>query len=324
MSARLPNYSELPVRAGAPAGSSWGLWGDDDVLGTLNLATPERAAAGAALVQRGAVFNLNLELELPSPPLYRRSGIQHEVKGSGLTLDDELSGFNTQSSTQWDGFRHVRHRLHGNYNGLESEDHGVHHWARKGIVTRGVLADVGRWREGEGRPLRVGESDVIEPEEVLATLASHELYIEPGDILLIRTGWVGWYRGLDEEARLALADQTIAPSCGLSARESTAAMLWDLHIAAVGTDTPAFEVVPFGGVSGAELGEALRDPERSLDVFLHFRILGLLGIPIGEMWDLEALSEDCAADGVYDFLLTSAPLNLLNGVGSPANALAVK
>jgi hypothetical protein len=101
-------------------------------------------------------------------------------------------------------------------------------------------------------------------------------------------------------------------------------MLWDLHIAAVGTDTPAFEVVPFGGVSGPELGQAMRDPDRCLDVFLHFRILALLGIPIGEMWDLEALAEDCAADGVYEFLLTSAPLNLRNGVGSPANALAVK
>ena len=55
-------------------------------------------------------------------------------------------------------------------------------------------------------------------------------------------------------------------------------------------------------------------------MFLHFRILGLLGIPIGEMWDLEALAEDCASDGVYEFLLTSAPLNLLDGVGSPANA----
>ena len=81
---------------------------------------------------------------------------------------------------------------------------------------------------------------------------------------------------------------------------------------------------PFGGVGGTDLGEALRDPARSLDVFLHFRILGLLGMPIGEMWDLEALGEDCASDGVYEFLLTSAPLNLLNGVGSPANALAVK
>ena len=324
MSERLPNYGELPVRVGMPAGSSWGLWGDDDVLGTLNLATPERAARGATLVRRGAVFSLNLELELPGPPLYRRSAIRHEVKGSGLILDDELHGFNTQSSTQWDGFRHVRHPRHGNYNGLESQDHGVHHWARKGIVTRGVLADVGRWREAQGRPLRVGEADVIEPEEILATLRSHELYVEPGDILLIRTGWVGWYRGLDEAGRQALADQAMAPSCGLSAREATAAMLWDLHIAAVGTDTPAFEVVPFGGVSGPELGQAMRDPDRCLDVFLHFRILALLGIPIGEMWDLEALAEDCAADGRYSFLLDATPLPLTQGLGTPLNPVALK
>jgi kynurenine formamidase len=320
----LPSYSELPVRAGAPSGSSWGLWGDGDVFGTLNLANAERAQRGASLVHRGAVFNLNLELELPSPPLYRRSALRHEVKGSGLTLDDELQGFNTQSSTQWDGFRHVSHQSFGCYNGLDSAIHGVHHWARRGIVTRGVLADVGRWRQAEGRPLRVGESDVIEPDEVIATLESQGVAVEPGDILLLRTGWVGWYRGLSEAERIALSDQTIAPSCGLSTAEATAEMLWNLHIAAIGTDTPAFEVVPFGGLSGEQMVDAFRDPERSLDAFLHFRILNLLGIPIGEMWDLEALGDDCATDGTYEFLVTSAPLNLQNGVGSPANALAVK
>jgi hypothetical protein len=53
-------------------------------------------------------------------------------------------------------------------------------------------------------------------------------------------------------------------------------------------------------------------------------LIPLLGMPIGEMWYLEALAEDCAADGVYEFMLTSAPLNLLGGVGSPANAIAIK
>lgn len=32
----------------------------------------------------------------------------------------------------------------------------------------------------------------------------------------------------------------------------------------------------------------------------------------------------CAADGKYEFLLTAKPLNLVGGVGSPANAMAVK
>jgi hypothetical protein len=58
--------------------------------------------------------------------------------------------------------------------------------------------------------------------------------------------------------------------------------------------------------------------------FLHFHMLAFFGMPIGEMWNLEVLAEDCAADGNYDFFLTSAPLNIPGGVGSPPNALAIK
>ena len=43
-----------------------------------------------------------------------------------------------------------------------------------------------------------------------------------------------------------------------------------------------------------------------------------------QLWDLDALAEDCAAGGVHEFLLTSAPLNLRAGAVGPANALAVK
>jgi hypothetical protein len=47
-------------------------------------------------------------------------------------------------------------------------------------------------------------------------------------------------------------------------------------------------------------------------------------MPIGELWWLDDLAADCAADGVYEFLFTSAPLNVSGGVGSPPNALAIK
>jgi hypothetical protein len=47
-------------------------------------------------------------------------------------------------------------------------------------------------------------------------------------------------------------------------------------------------------------------------------------MPIGEMWNLEGLAEDCAEDRRYDFFITSAPLNIPGGVGSPPNAIAVK
>jgi kynurenine formamidase len=57
---------------------------------------------------------------------------------------------------------------------------------------------------------------------------------------------------------------------------------------------------------------------------LHRVLIGLLGFAIGELWNLEDLAQDCATDGVYEFLLASAPLNVTGGIGSPANALAIK
>jgi hypothetical protein len=81
----------------------------------------------------------------------------------------------------------------------------------------------------------------------------------------------------------------------------------------------------FGGLTDPQaMAAAFRDAERGPDTFVHFRLLPLLGSPIGELWDLDALASDCASDGVYQFLLTAALLNLRAGVASPANALAVK
>jgi hypothetical protein len=42
------------------------------------------------------------------------------------------------------------------------------------------------------------------------------------------------------------------------------------------------------------------------------------------MWDLDALAEDCAADGRWDFLLAAPPLRITGAVGSPVNPVAVK
>ena len=50
----------------------------------------------------------------------------------------------------------------------------------------------------------------------------------------------------------------------------------------------------------------------------------MLGMPIGEFWDLDPLADDCAQDGVYEFMLVSAPLYIPQGVGSPPNAYAIK
>ena len=328
----LPDYDELPRRAGLPA--SWGLWGDDDVFGCLNLLTPERVVEAAGLIRRGAVFALNWDMRKPDPPMFGRARFDHEVTGGPDTTghDDVLHGWNTQSSSQWDGFRHIRNHAAldaglgtGHYNGVADEDHGMHHWASRGLAGRAVLCDIGRWREASGRPLRFAESDPIEPEEIGECLAAQGTESHEGDVLLMRTGWVGWYESLSAEERSQLAQPGALASPGLRPGERTAQVLWDLHIAAIGADNPAVEVWPPGAMSppGHE-AEVRADRARLHEIFTHTLYLPMLGLPLGEMWNLEALAADCAADGRYECFFTSAPLNLPSGVASPPNSLAIK
>jgi len=55
---------------------------------------------------------------------------------------------------------------------------------------------------------------------------------------------------------------------------------------------------------------------------MHQTILALWGMPIGEFFDLEALSKTCSELGRYTFFFSSWPLNVLGGVASPPNAAA--
>jgi hypothetical protein len=301
----LPTHSELPVREDLPPGSSWGVWGDHDVLGTLNLLSPERVLAAARSIRTGRTFGLNLELTLPDPPLFNRAKFRHEVTTfTRMAVHDDLyHNWNTQSSSQWDGFRHIGHEEHGHYGGVPDEEHGVHHWAERGIVGRGVLADVDRWRTAQGRPLEHGTADPITADDLLRCLADQGTTVETGDVLLMRTGYVTWYRALDQHAREEHATSPQTP--GLVGDDVPGA-LWDLHISAFAADNPAVEAMP---------------PSQP---FLHLVLLPLLGLPLGELWDLDALADDCAATGSYDAFLTSAPLNMPAGVGTPPNAIAIR
>jgi hypothetical protein len=323
MTSALPSFDDLLARSGpdGPAGSSWGLWGKDDIRGCLNLLTAERVLAGVGCVREGKVFSLNLELEMPAPPLFGRPALGHLVHDRATGHDDEVR-FNTQSSSQWDGFRHVKHPIHGYYNGVADGDHGVHHWARMGVVGRAVLADVGRWREHEQRPIHHDEPEPIDAADVLATLEWQGARLEIGDILLIRTGWLSWYRALGADGRDALAAVRYPKHAGLRASVATVRMLWDAHVAAVAADNPGFEVMPPPIMDGRETD--WQNVEAASESFLHTVLLPLLGLPIGELFDLDALAADCAVDRRYECLFTSAPLNVLAGVASPPNALALK
>ncbi|MEU0465284.1 cyclase family protein [Amycolatopsis sp. NPDC006131] len=316
----LPKYADLPTPDGMRAPSSWGLWGRDDRCGALNLITGERIRAGAAEVRKGAAFPLNLELELPDPPLSERPRFGYRVVpvAAGLGNDDEYDKFNPQASSQIDGFAHVRHPRLGFYNGLEREKHGMHHWARRGIAARGVLADVAAWRERQGRPLVQGTTDPVTPQDLLATLDAQGSAVEPGDVLLIRTGFVTWYRGLGRAEREAFTADLRMP--GLAQGAEMAQVLWDLHPSLVAADNMALEVWP----PRADPGLLMDDPDAAEERFLHVALIPLLGIPVGELWDLDGLAADCAADGRYSCQVVSAPMNKEGGIATMANALAVK
>jgi hypothetical protein len=98
-----------------------------------------------------------------------------------------------------------------------------------------------------------------------------------------------------------------------------------MHIAALGCDNPGVEIWPRGSHLEPDVAaEASQDMRRVHEVFAHTVLLPMLGLPLGEMFFLDDLAADCAADGSYEFMFTSAPLNLPHGVASPPNALAIK
>ena len=98
------------------------------------------------------------------------------------------------------------------------------------------------------------------------------------------------------------------PSPGLTME--TAEWFHARDVAAVATDTLPFEVIP----------------SQREDAYLPVHLLHLveMGMTQGQNWVLDALAEDCAADGRYTFLLDATPLPLTEGLGSPLNPLALK
>ncbi len=313
----LPSYDELPAVEGAPPQSAWWLFGKDDQVGLFNLQTPETILEAAKLMKRGVMFPLNWDLELPNPPLFGRGALKHTITGGPIHHDDVLDNFFPQASSQWDTLVHVGNTEHGFYNGIKKEEvtgkpgskGGIDHWAKKGIAGRAVLLDIGRYLASAGTPIDFLTDRRFSAEELEACRQAQGVAIQPGDMLLVRTGWTEWYEGADEATRTSLADMATFKSPGLLAGEEMARYLWDLHICAIASDVPAVEAWP---------------PRRETGGFLHERLIGLFGMAIGEMWDLTRLAADCAEDRRYESFLVSAPINKTGGIGSPPNAIAFK
>jgi hypothetical protein len=308
----LPDFDALPLIPGLGLRHAWDVFGAGDVLGSINLVTPERVARAAALVRTGEIVSLDLPLDLPDPPLFGRKRYEHVVVALDRNdMDDRLDGFHPQASTQWDALNHVRCREHGFWGGRTANPTaghnglGIEHWAEHGIAGRGVLIDVAGWHAQAGRSFDALETRAIPVADLEAALAAQGTVLEVGDIVCMRTGWVGSYRGLDTEARRTYAGRP--RSAGLHAGEEMARFLWNAHPAALCCDNPAVEVVPGDPAIGS----------------LHRRVLPTLGLALGEMFDFETLARRCRDARRWTFFFVAVPLKLPGGVGSPGNAVAI-
>jgi len=306
-----PRYDELSLLPGTDLRHAWDLFGAGDALGTLNLLTEERRREAASLVRTGATVNLSLPLTEPEPPPFGRLPLQHEFfPTTAFSWDDRITRLDMQASSQWDGLLHVRHREFGFYGGRHSDPTpgdklGIDRWVEHGIVGRGVLLDVERHFRRLGREYDPLAPVAVSAAELRSIAQAQGVELREGDILLIRFGWPAAYARTDPAARDAMAAR---PTCsGLYAGEAMARFLWDTGIAAVACDNPSVEVQPGDREHG----------------YLHHRLLTMLGMPMGELFALDAVAERCAQARVWEFLFVSVPLNVPGAVGSPANAVAV-
>jgi hypothetical protein len=308
------SYDDLPVTADGRH-HAWDYF-DGDERGCLSLITPERVVQAAAEIRTGERFGLSVPLGTFSPPLSaNRPAMKHTVTRTRSGGDDRLDNFYLQESSQWDGFAHVRYREYGFFGGRDVEDLeagalGLDRMAPAGVVGRGVLIDVAGHKAQTGSALSPHERYEITTDDLDAALDYQDVQVGPGDIVLIRTGWVGHYLGLPDPGRAALGgamSRAGLPTPGLAQGDSVARWLWNRQVAAVAADNPALEAIPVPKGAG----------------FLHRYLIPLLGLPIGELWQLDPVAEACSRLGRWSFFLASVPVLLPLGVGSPSNAVAV-
>ena len=315
--------AEQAIAAAAARYRNWGRWGPDDRLGTVNFIDEAKRRQAAGLVRRGVSISLSQSFDTDGPQKgwRRRTNPVHTMTDTGTDAAagkqgfphgiggaDDVIAMPLQCSTQWDGLGHIFD--HGMaWNGRPAGDvvtsdgdlvTGIEHLASS-IVSRGVLLDVGRVVGEDGE---LPDGFAITEEHLQATIAAQgsTSQVGRGDIVLVRTG------RLTRARREGWHDYAGGASPGLSFW--TAGWLHGTEIAAIATDTWGFEVRP------NEFPNAFQP--------LHQVAIPNIGLLIGEMWDLDVLAEDCAGDGVYEFLLAAGPLKVTGAVGAPLNPLAVR
>lgn len=327
----LPTFDELPTK-----GRYWA-WGPDEheeALGKLNLLTAEHVAKSAkSEIVTGERVGLGWELQKPEYPSFNRQHFHMEIRRRSPNSFDDIYTFNPQQSSQWDGFRHYMQPITFSedpkdiervakekdvdgvwFSGVTSEEInapgstriGMHHWAKQGIVGRGVLLDYALYAEQKGIKYSCFETNKITLTDLLNVAEHFKVKIQPADILVIRIGLTKEWDSLTDAQKKEKQARDPAPYMGLEPSDDMLRWIWNNHFPAVASDAVALEHIPNA--------DGLR---------IHQHLLAGWGVTIGEIFNLEPLSALCQKLNRYSFFVSSVPLNSVGGVSSPPNAVAI-
>jgi kynurenine formamidase len=280
-------------------------WGAQDQRGSGNHMKPETVLRAARLIKAGELFELGrvLSESMPMPAGRRfeiltkrtRNDPGRNRRGSNEELVVSEIG---QVGTQFDTFSHQMIGA-SMYNCVTLDQAasrtgfsrlGVEHVGA--LMTRGVLLDVAALKG----VAMLAETYEITPQDLQDALAAQKLTLQPGDAVLVHTGW-GALWGKDN-ARY----QRSSPGIGTAAAEWLAKQ--DPML--VGADNTAVEISP--------------NPDKELAGPVHQIMLVVNGIHLLENLRLDEL----AARRAYEFALIVEPLKIQGGTGSTVAPVAVR
>ncbi|MEZ5101784.1 MAG: cyclase family protein [Thermoleophilia bacterium] len=299
--------------------------GPDDELGCLNHLGPAEVLRGAAEIREGRVLTLGAPIAHPGgdpafPGLGRdapsrttcvdyhhfRSGEMQTLPG-GFEWADDVIALGTHAGTHVDALGHAWYDGRC-WNGYPAEvtvgrmqKASVLPIAEHGIVGRGVLLDVARFR---GKPhLDRGEPFTLD--DLLGAVERQGLDLRPHDVTLVRTGALGQFYALGPEAYLAPPFR----ETGLAYTPELVRWYQELELPFFGTDTISNEYT---------------DWERTGYVApLHAALMRNLGVLFAEILWLDDLADACAESGRWSFLFCAAPLKVVDGTAALVNPVAI-
>jgi kynurenine formamidase len=233
---------------------------------------------------------------LHAPYLYSLSKKHGEhVNAAGASSAAEAIALSTHVGTHIDALCHFS--SHGKlYGGVDPGDiqsyaNGIERMSVdtiQPIFRRGVLLDIAKLLGIDVLPIDF----VVAPKHLDCALDLAGTSIQPGDVVLLRTGWSRYW---NDPTRFI--SQVQSPGPGLDG----ARWLSQRKIFAAGSETAPFEAVP------------------SPEMAVHVHLLVESGIHIIECLNLEALSES----GAKEFLFVAAPLKIRGGTASPIRPVAL-